>query len=220
MHHYLQLIDKLISQLRRQRKQPVLSLILAGITLALMLQTQPLHSQSSYYGYMPAVKSRIIAEVGLTWNCRWPHNNGQTTNLYYKWGDRLQVLGSQWRIAFQSAIDDWNAKSTKMHFNESSSGTIILNTYDDPADDSGGYATPQCNGTTTVGFTAMANLATHTSSTANNRRKTAGHELGHTYSVAHIPSKDFTAIMSYWPDWEIYFTPAQADVDFVNQIYP
>lgn len=56
--------------------------------------------------------------------------------------------------------------------------------------------------------------------TINGYHATAGHETGHSQSIGHYSDPTVIALMGNNPDIEIYFTPQQADITFVNLVYP
>jgi hypothetical protein len=212
-------VRKFRFQLTQNRKFH-LYLTLTAITVSIASTTifliQPLLSQATYFGYMPAVKSRIIAETEAT-PCRWAHTTGSTTNIYYKWGSNLQVPGTTYRNAYETSVVDWNAVAIKLRFSYSNSGSITFNSFNAPGG-APGQATPSCSGTFTVGYLVELNTA-NPASPGNPLRALAGHEVGHSLSIGHIPGRDFISLMGYNPDVNVYYTPQQSDIDFVNQYY-
>jgi len=170
-----------------------------------------------YKVFLPIImKDYPLIETGGP-PCRWSRDSGGYVPISYKWGDRLQTPGSDWRVAFEAAISDWYYLPTRIIFYESSDGPTIFNTYS--ADDNyGGYAQPHCDGTVTSGYEVYGN--TNYSHTTNQYHAYAGHETGHAQSIGHISNPGVIALMGYNPDNNIYFTPLTSDVNFVNQIYP
>jgi len=171
--------------------------------------------------YLPIiVKEYPITESGAP-ACRWPRNYGSSDiSILYKWGSNLQTPGSNWRMAFESGISDWNNATTYIYFYEHPWGIVIFNTYY-LNDGLGGYAVPHCNGTITTGYDVYGNLYSDQTGgwTVNIRHAYAGHETGHSQSIGHIVNSAI-ALMGTNPDPNVYFIPQPIDINFVNQIYP
>lgn len=88
-----------------------------------------------------------------------------------------------------------------------------------PLDDGkAGKAIPTCNGIFTTDFSVLGNA--FYSRTVNQYRAVTGHELGHSLSIGYIPGRDFISLMGYNSNSNVYYTPQQSNIDFVNQFYP
>jgi hypothetical protein len=149
---------------------------------------------------------------------RWPHDAGSFTTLYYKWGDNLQVPRSLWRNAFTAALNDWSIVPTKMYFEYSPNGSIVINTYN-MQDGNRGHADiiSDLNTGYTIGGNVFGNVF-YDPGNNNMRHATAGHETGHSQSIGHIGDSEI-ALLGYNPDPSIYFIPQPIDIALVNQIY-
>ena len=161
--------------------------------------------------YLPLIRNGYPFETNIP-ACRW-----STYSLVYKWGVNLQNPGTNWRNAFESAVVDWNIAPVKFYFYYSSTGNVAFDTYF-MQDNNQGYAVWHCNDTVTTGYEAYGN--TFYSHTLNGYHAAAGHETGHTQSIGHVGDPTVIALMGNNPNSEIYFTPQQADINFVNIIYP
>jgi hypothetical protein len=193
--------------------------------LAILATTFSMSFLSSHYStlavqnqdpkiYLPIVFNKYPFELDAP-PCRW--NN---YSIAYKWGSNLQTPGSSWRTAFESAVVDWNVIPTKFYFYYSASGNITMDTYYDQFDGLGGKTIINCDMNTkvTIACDVLGNI--YYSHTVNVYHSLAGHETGHSQSIGHVADQSVIALMGHNPNPEIYYTPQQADIDFVNTIYP
>jgi hypothetical protein len=158
--------------------------------------------------------------------CRWPHGDGQTLYIPFKWGDRLQTPGSLWRNAFEEALDAWSFTATHIWYYFNSSATNEVNTYDTP-NGQGGVTEIVCYYNQTLQVTIKGNIYYDilNSYTVNQRRGIASHEVGHGVSVGHIPRSYSRGFAILYPDpslseFEVFNTPQPPDEGLINRIYP
>ena len=152
----------------------------------------------------------------------WVHHPGwwaEQSNevpVTYRWGSNLQGP-SAWRTAFARARDDWNTRPTKVQWSHYESSLNIWNTY--WADDGWyGYASWVLHSNDNFYWCdAFGNTYGGYSTTDNQRRSTAGHELGHCLGLAHSNVPD--AIMRSGRNRDVIFSPWQDDVDGINAKY-
>lgn len=191
-----------------------IALLLANGSAAAM----PLHQGT--YRIPLQLLSRWVVETDAP-GCRWPHALGTVTVVSFSWGTSLQTPGLPWRIAFESAVADWNSSPTKMLFIYSPDGAVRFNTYS-AQDGLGGISYPYCgSANNTFGYSVWGNLyydSLYSYSTAT-RLSTTSHEAGHSLSLGHISDVKI-ALLGYNPDTNIYYRPQPLDVILTNQVYP
>lgn len=162
----------------------------------------------------------ILVAPSSAWEhhiAKWPIQ-GNDVPVTYSWGSNLQGQ-SAWRTAFGQARDDWNTRPTKVQWIQNDNSLNVWNTYF--ADDgNAGYAYRRWN-TTNYYFIycdAFGNTFSGYSTTGNQRRSTAGHELGHCLGLEH--SNVHESLMRTPRDRNVIFSPRQDDVDGINAKYP
>jgi len=215
--------NSLIINMKRTISLTIVSLLLV-ISLITVTDLQfpsvarsfPSNQGGAAHVYLPLVV-RGIREVDVA--CRWSHLSGATTYATYKWGDRLQTPGSQYRNAFQSSIIDWNSIPTKMRLAYSSSGNVEFNTYSSQ-DGRAGVTYRFCDGQLLTSAEVLANIYYNPGRTDNSRRALTGHEMGHGLGLGHIPEDEGLALMGYNPDPNAYYVPQSLDIGLMNQVYP
>lgn len=134
----------------------------------------------------------------------------------YKWGSNLSGP-SQWRTAFESAISDWNAQAIRPELSEdSTNGVLTLNTYWDQFGALGVATYPAGAGAFTW-CNASGNTYPGKSTTANQRRSTSGHEIGHCLGLSHTTVSN--ALMKTGRNRDAIYAPKSDDVDGITSIY-
>jgi len=173
-------------------------------------------------GVTVTLTALLTAPVAYAWTADyyWPHTRGQTLQITYKWGDRLDdVPNSVWRKVFTNGMNQWTTKTgNKVRFSESSSSSNILNTYDD---DDGNYGicyrwTHWLTGKLTK-FEAYGNVNTTAGVSDTFRQSVATHELGHGLGLGH---SDQVAVMNTDRDRNRIYVPQTDDVNGILSMYP
>jgi hypothetical protein len=163
--------------------------------------------------YLPLIVV-AVPEIDVP-SCRWPHISGYGLHVGYKWGDRLQSPGSLWRNAFEDGLLEWNDTPTLVSY-------YYINTYD-ADDDRRGLTILGCQGETTILIEAYGNIFYDIGDnyTVIQRRGIATHELGHGFSVGHIPI-DMALLYHETPlsFFDTIYVPQPLDILLMNQVYP
>lgn len=170
----------------------------------------------NHYVYLPIV-IKSIPEIDLP-SCRWYKPNNSGLGIPYYWGNTLQTPGTPWRIAFETAILDWNLAPTNLYFYYYEDGFVTFNTYSLAEDPFYGYAQISCFDGYTRSVDVFGNLA-HDTGNISFRHGTAGHETGHAQSIGHISAIEIALMNKEIIDPYNIFTPQLSDIQLVNQIY-
>lgn len=166
--------------------------------------------------YLPIV-IKSIPEMDLP-SCRWYKPNSSGLGIPYYWGNTLQTPGTPWRIAFETAISDWNFAPTNIYFYYYEDGFVSFNTYSLIEDHLYGFALLNCFDGYTRAVDVFGNLA-YDIGNENFRHGTAGHETGHAQSIGHISEIEIALMNKVNIDPYNLFVPQQSDIGLVNQIY-
>lgn len=147
--------------------------------------------------------------------CHW--NNTSPLNVLYKFGANLQTPGTQWRIAFDNGVSNWNLAPIKPAFlYDSSNSRNTLDTYT-AADGNGGYTWWYCNVLYYLDrFDAKGNVNYYPND--QQRVEIASQELGHGLGFGH--STVSPAVMNVNGPYGTWGVPQQDDIDGANAMYP
>lgn len=139
----------------------------------------------------------------------------------YKWGANLaganlSTIQQAWKTAFQSATNDWYNTPTSAYFSYSATAATGFNTYS-AADNYYGYTIATHSDDIASKCLSFGNTYTGYSTTANQRRSTAGHELGHCLGIGD--SNVAQALMRTGRNRDSIYKPQQDDIDGINAKY-
>jgi hypothetical protein len=172
------------------------------------------------------IMSRPIPEVDVPL-CRWAYIRGSTYFISYKWGSGLLNSGSSWRVAFDKGLSSWNTLPILPYYYFASASNNNIDTYSDESSTRGiTYITCTVGNPFTLsvsinGNTYWDNVEIYTD---QQRQGIATHELGHGFSIGHIPqSYPTNALMYKAPPLEFFsstYTPQLPDQLLLIQIFP
>lgn len=147
--------------------------------------------------------------------CHW--NNTTPLNVLYKFGANLQTPGTQWRIAFDNGVSNWNVANIKPSFlYDVNNSRNTLDTYT-AADGYWGYTWRYCNPLYYLDrFDAKGNVNYYPND--QERDEVASHELGHGLGFGH--STVSPAVMNVNGPYGTWGIPQPDDVNGANAMYP
>jgi len=155
-----------------------------------------------------------IASAFRTFGGAWPDDS--VTSLTWRW---VSSGYSALEDAMEDAVDDWDGTPTEIGLSQVSSNEQISGHgyYDD--DGRNGYCTmdPSFYG----GYLhadVYLNWRNLEYDSTNERRGTAGHELGHAFGLAHPGSAQ--VLMNPYRDRSSVYTPQTDDINGINYLYP
>ena len=149
----------------------------------------------------------------------WGYTWDSVDPLYY-WMDNW--VGYNTRTAFVYSMEQWNATSTPVNFQNSGNYDVYLfeTNRDDVTWD--GRTSASVQGSKFVKVYCYLNMYYTDDYGTNKRRSVAGHELGHVLGLDEMGYYD-SVLMNQYTDrrYDVYgvYTPQQDDIDGVNAMY-
>ncbi|MBI4311737.1 MAG: matrixin family metalloprotease [Chloroflexi bacterium] len=147
---------------------------------------------------------------------------------WYDWGTNLQTPGTAWRIAWETAMSDWNSANTTKTVNiygfPSEPNTINSIWDEENGSWYGAFAFDDnpCVSSSPHHYTdwfLLNNVYTTLYFSATERRSVANHELGHLLGLWENNSPGYNAIMDQNRDRSSIYVAQTDDINGVNSIH-
>lgn len=157
-----------------------------------------------------------VAEAYVLKGCHEADHDANYVDVHFAWGTNLQTPGSAWRTAWSTGMQDWEDANTDhviLFWPDSTSAHKINSIWDQYNPSPGTFSHNYFCQPHYSSWSLKNNTWATTGWSANERRSTAGHEIGHLLGLLHTTNN---SLMDVDRDRSVVYVPKTDDINGVN----